>query len=404
MKSLVKLLVVVCPLVLLLTAGPAQAVCKLSIVLDTSDVMNNFRPTTGKTRCHDAQMLMLDAVVAYMFGSTVDLTTGLSVDSPDYDNFCNGGHGPAGVSGRLVDIWEMSGRSTPHRELTNGFVPAPTALSQIFATYFDFRSGIPAPVDQCDSSPTGDHAGDPSVSSPIADTIALAAQKFANPAATPPPGELRKMLILSHFTEFGSTNPCVYPFGTTEWEKCVQDAITQRTIKMDTRLFFSAITLPTDTGGSTRISQDEFNFWQTLTGAAQGTFASVSNQTVIGPPFTEIDSDGDGIPDYFDQCNGTNCPDDDHDGILNANDQCPTLAEDGRFPNPTDGCPDSDCDGFTDNVDACVGTPDPTHGCPLIGAPAMGFVGLLTLAVAIVLVGLLKMRGFRRQRQPPAGA
>ena len=71
---------------------------------------------------------------------------------------------------------------------------------------------------------------------------------------------------------------------------------------------------------------------------------------------SELDSDGDGVPDYIDQCPGT------PKGVQ----------VDGR------GCPlDSDGDGVPDNVDQCPGTPNgakvDSRGCWVIAYPLFGF-------------------------------
>jgi len=110
------------------------------------------------------------------------------------------------------------------------------------------------------------------------------------------------------------------------------------------------------------------------------------------------DSDGDGIPDWDDECpnqpgpakfNG--CPDSDGDGIPDNKDACPNEYGEAKYdgcPPPDsdgdgipddvdkcpyqpglpefDGCPDSDGDGIPDNEDACPyepGVPE-EHGCP----------------------------------------
>ncbi len=56
-------------------------------------------------------------------------------------------------------------------------------------------------------------------------------------------------------------------------------------------------------------------------------------------------------------------PDGDNDGVIDANDACPTVYGLG-----TDGCPvDSDNDGFFDSVDSCVNTPGiAPDGCPAV--------------------------------------
>lgn len=79
-----------------------------------------------------------------------------------------------------------------------------------------------------------------------------------------------------------------------------------------------------------------------------------------------MDSDGDGIPDYMDQCpntpggvkvNDKGCPlDSDGDGVPNYLDQCPNTPEGVKVD--TKGCPaDSDEDGVPDYLDQCPRTP-----------------------------------------------
>jgi outer membrane protein OmpA-like peptidoglycan-associated protein len=83
------------------------------------------------------------------------------------------------------------------------------------------------------------------------------------------------------------------------------------------------------------------------------------------------DTDGDGIADKDDECptvagivefNG--CPDTDGDGIADAKDACPNVKGEARFG----GCPnpDSDGDGIVDSKDACPTVPGPISavGCP----------------------------------------
>ena len=85
-----------------------------------------------------------------------------------------------------------------------------------------------------------------------------------------------------------------------------------------------------------------------------------------------VDGDGDGIPDYLDECptipglqefNG--CPDTDGDGIPDKDDECP----DEAGPAVLNGCPDSDGDGIPDKDDRCPDTPKgwevDRFGCPL---------------------------------------
>ncbi|MGE5187178.1 MAG: OmpA family protein [Acidobacteriota bacterium] len=94
-------------------------------------------------------------------------------------------------------------------------------------------------------------------------------------------------------------------------------------------------------------------------------------------PPPDVDRDGDGIPDAFDQCpneaetvNGITdddgCPeqDPDGDGILGAADQCPQEAEDFDHFQDEDGCPDpdNDHDGIPDAHDACPNQPETVNG------------------------------------------
>jgi len=60
-----------------------------------------------------------------------------------------------------------------------------------------------------------------------------------------------------------------------------------------------------------------------------------------------------------------NDPDTDGDGYPDSIDQCPTIKEDGKKPNPSDGCPadaDRDNDGIPDNVDQCPDKPEDKDG------------------------------------------
>ncbi|MCG8515334.1 MAG: OmpA family protein, partial [Halanaerobiales bacterium] len=84
-----------------------------------------------------------------------------------------------------------------------------------------------------------------------------------------------------------------------------------------------------------------------------------------------IDSDGDGIVDYLDDCprepgwtSLAGCPDKDGDGIADKYDDCP----DDPGPKELKGCPDTDGDGVIDKNDECPGTPEGWKvdevGCP----------------------------------------
>ncbi|MBX3257738.1 MAG: OmpA family protein [Chitinophagaceae bacterium] len=84
------------------------------------------------------------------------------------------------------------------------------------------------------------------------------------------------------------------------------------------------------------------------------------------------DSDGDGVPDKIDKCNGENgtaatggCPDTDGDGIPDMQDKCPDVAGISKLL----GCPapDKDNDGVSDEEDKCpdvAGSPR-YDGCPV---------------------------------------
>lgn len=95
----------------------------------------------------------------------------------------------------------------------------------------------------------------------------------------------------------------------------------------------------------------------------------------------EADRDGDGVLDASDQCpslagpaDNKGCPreapkDRDGDGLLDANDRCPDQPEDVDGFQDDDGCPeaDNDNDGVTDIADKCPVEPGPvaTFGCPV---------------------------------------
>ncbi len=91
-----------------------------------------------------------------------------------------------------------------------------------------------------------------------------------------------------------------------------------------------------------------------------------------------IDSDGDGVPDYLDKCPNTpkgvqvdkdGCPvDSDGDGVPDYLDKCPNTPTGVKVDK--DGCPDdSDGDGVPDDLDKCPDTPAgvqvDANGCPV---------------------------------------
>lgn len=92
----------------------------------------------------------------------------------------------------------------------------------------------------------------------------------------------------------------------------------------------------------------------------------------------DVDSDGDGVPDKFDQCPNTpagvkvdefGCPiDSDKDGVPDYLDKCPNTPKGVQVDK--DGCPvDSDGDGVPDYLDKCPDTPAGVKvdkdGCPV---------------------------------------
>lgn len=89
------------------------------------------------------------------------------------------------------------------------------------------------------------------------------------------------------------------------------------------------------------------------------------------------DNDGDGLLDADDRCpndaedidgfaDGDGCPDPDNDadGLLDAEDRCPLRSEDGDGFEDGDGCPelDNDADGSPDSVDRCPLEPEDADG------------------------------------------
>ncbi|GAA4371953.1 OmpA family protein [Hymenobacter koreensis] len=101
------------------------------------------------------------------------------------------------------------------------------------------------------------------------------------------------------------------------------------------------------------------------------------------------DQDQDEVPDRKDRCPNTppgtpvddnGCPlDDDHDGVANFQDQCPSEAGTAENQGCPEGAADADNDGVNDSEDKCPDTPPSTavdvNGCPTANpdaAPAEG--------------------------------
>lgn len=89
----------------------------------------------------------------------------------------------------------------------------------------------------------------------------------------------------------------------------------------------------------------------------------------------DADQDHDGVPDKDDACPThpgkvelKGCPDRDNDGIADNVDRCPDVPEDLEGYEDEDGCPekDRDQDGVLDSVDGCPDTAGPVEnkGCP----------------------------------------
>ena len=83
-----------------------------------------------------------------------------------------------------------------------------------------------------------------------------------------------------------------------------------------------------------------------------------------------LDSDNDGVPDNDDQCKDVKglarfygCPDTDKDGVPDHKDKC----AEQRGPERFQGCPDSDRDGVPDNLDKCPEKKGDknNNGCPV---------------------------------------
>jgi OmpA-OmpF porin, OOP family len=140
-----------------------------------------------------------------------------------------------------------------------------------------------------------------------------------------------------------------------------------------------------------------------------GTFLTIKDFTSKSPPpkvqftsdgsLSDPDTDGDGYPDSIDQCPtvkedgkkpnpGDGCPADadrDNDGIPDSADECPDKPEDKDGIEDKDGCPedDADGDGIPDAEDKCPtkagkrSTKKDQNGCPLTQVDEEGVVQLL---------------------------
>jgi outer membrane protein OmpA-like peptidoglycan-associated protein len=116
-------------------------------------------------------------------------------------------------------------------------------------------------------------------------------------------------------------------------------------------------------------------------GTADGrVLVEVRSRVMDGHP-RAADADHDGLADAADHCpavaedrdgfedtDGCPDPDDDADGVPDTADRCPADPEDHDGNADADGCPDSDddADGLADGLDRCPRDPGPpeTNGCP----------------------------------------
>jgi outer membrane protein OmpA-like peptidoglycan-associated protein len=127
------------------------------------------------------------------------------------------------------------------------------------------------------------------------------------------------------------------------------------------------------------------------------------------PGPAEVDTDGDGIMDKYDECprqpedydgymDGDGCPDpdNDNDGILDVNDDCPLQAEDMDGWEDEDGCPDpdNDGDGILDVNDKCPNNAETFNnymdddGCPDEATPEIPkFINIIFQFATAKIVG-----------------
>ncbi|MFP2933394.1 thrombospondin type 3 repeat-containing protein [Pyxidicoccus sp. 3LG] len=379
MKRLGMILTGLCAL---LMANPAKAICKLVINVDRTASMLTVR-ADGKTRCQSSQESVLAILDAYYRGMDFDITRPElgAIPRAEYDIHCPAGPDyRATAKDRLVQVREFHG-DTMAAVAVAGFLPVDYVIPRIARLpWYDAATG--RSLNQC-----------PGNSTPMAQAMCRVARLFPQ---TVPPGEFR---IVKTTTDGQENSSTTVPLNANEarcrlpnepeltWRTRVMDEYTSRSIAADAVLW--------GVGGSTSLRDEspetrehgatdaveprafanlaespDYEFFWSMALSTGGTFQFVDQATVLSPVVTHADSDGDGIPDFRDQCSGACAADADQDGIPDAADLCPQLAEDGRLANRVDGCPDSDSDGVHNGVDACPQAledslePFPNDSCP----------------------------------------
>jgi hypothetical protein len=417
---------------ILMATRPAGAECRLILNVDRTGSMQDPVVGGGQTKCLLAQTMASEILDAYMIGRNYDVTK--PSPSAEFDLTYNGAC-PCKAGGgectnsidpedtantRLVQVREFDGDGVGtklvweglpiERDAIDGFLPVGQAIT-FMQTTSGWYNGGPF-VDNC-----------PGPSTPLAQSMCRAARVFS---PTFPSGAangslwLMKTLtdggenssqaigLIAGETEDGMfTGRCRKTTDTgLEWHDRVFPEVNMRSIVPDSELFgtIGGLTLTASAGepngevrgrapgvaapGSSLTASDDQEFFAALSEAGGGRFHFIDASTPLSSEVTRVDSDGDGIPDFRDQCVGDCAADFDHDGIPDANDACPLLAEDGHSPFPSDGCPDTDFDGVHDGIDKCPTVPDdhlapfPHDGCPAAhwsasATPNLPFRGLV---------------------------
>jgi hypothetical protein len=380
---------------------PAYADCRLVINVDRTASM--MASTTGGTRCLVAKQAVKTILNAYLNGQDYDITK----DSPsaetsvDYNRDCPcnapqvqgnpgthctdaGGQDPYRThTARRVMIREFQGDvMQPLRLWLDGedpFLAVGVAIERLknIPDWYDASGNA---VDGC-----------PGPFTPMAQAMCRAAFTLGGT----PSG---MTFVVRNLTDGEENYSDIVPIDDANnelrcrkpaddiltWQGTVSTQFTSRGIVTDNDLFgglpltvAASVLEPNGDargraaaapGSSLAASPDE-EFFAALAEATGGRFRFIDPTTPISSEITLIDSDGDTIPDFRDRCVGDCAADRDRDGIPDANDACPLLAEDGGSPFRSDGCPDTDSDGIHDGADNCRTETDdhlapfPRDGC-----------------------------------------